>query len=378
MDRKLTASLEDVQTIFGSLGPADFSAPLLEWYNLHERPLPWREKPTAYRVWVSEIMLQQTRIEAVLPYFERFMEALPTVQDLAFAETDFLMKLWEGLGYYSRARNLQKAAQQIVERWNGNLPASYEQLLSLPGIGEYTAGAVASIAFDIPVPAVDGNVMRVLARLFARQEDVMIPASKKFFWQIAREMVPDEKPGRFNQAIMELGETICLPNTAPKCAECPLSGQCQAYKQGCQRQLPIRSSKKSRRLQERTIFVLLSQGKDGIRRVLLHRRPETGLLSGLWELPGADVSLDVNEAMEAVEGYGHVLNSRILPEGKHIFTHIEWHMKGYAFTLSSFSDVQEDEYHWVTVEELASNYALPSAFRIYSRLLPVLLEQKEN
>ena len=366
----------DMSGVFDAHPPQDCAERLLLWYDRHERPLPWREAPTAYRVWVSEIMLQQTRIEAVLPYFERFMTALPDVRALAEADTDALMKLWEGLGYYSRARNLQKAARLVMEQWAGSLPASYDQLLTLPGIGEYTAGAVASIAFGIPVPAVDGNVMRVLARLFARSEDVMQPASKKLFWAIAREMVSPEHPGRFNQAIMELGETVCLPNTMPKCAECPLAGLCLAHKTGCERQLPVRSPKKARSIQERTIFLLISREAAGPKRVLLHKRPDTGLLSGLWELPGTDEALNAASAAKAAAEKAVVLDSRVLPEGKHLFTHIEWRMMGYAFTVEPFA--APEGYCWVTARELAETYALPSAFRTYSRLLPVLLQDEDD
>ena len=349
---------------------------LTDWYRLHARPLPWRDTPDAYRVWVSEVMLQQTRIEAVLPYFDRFMEALPTVRALAACDEDRLLKLWEGLGYYSRVRNLQKAAVQLMERWEGKLPTDFEALLSLPGIGEYTAGAVASIAYGIRVPAVDGNVLRVLARLTACRGDVLQPSVKRELTAIAREMLPAQEPGRFNQAIMELGETVCLPNTMPRCEDCPLTEVCAAHRLGCEQQLPVRSPKKARTIQEKTVFVLISS--VGNRRVLLHKREPSGLLAGLWELPNEEGGLFPEEAARAVEERFEVTPQTVweLPDGKHIFTHVEWRMKGVAMRVSPFP--LPDGYCWATAAELAQSYALPSAFRTYSRLLPVLLEQREE
>ena len=223
---------------------APYGRALLNWYDAHRRLLPWRLDAAPYRVWVSEIMLQQTRIEAVLPYFDRFMRQLPTIRDLAACGEDRLLKLWEGLGYYSRARNLQKAARVILEQYGGEMPGDYEALLGLPGIGEYTAGAVASISFGIPVPAVDGNVMRVLARLTANGEDILRPAAKRWFTAAAAAMLPPEAPGAFNQALMELGETVCLPNAEPRCGECPLAGACFARERGIARQLPVRAPKR--------------------------------------------------------------------------------------------------------------------------------------
>ena len=260
-------------------------------------------------------MLQQTRIEAVLPYFERFMAAFPTVKELAQASEDRVLKLWEGLGYYSRARNLQKAARILMER-GGALPASYEELLALPGIGEYTAGAVASIAFGLPVPAVDGNVMRVLARLLAIDTDVLRPAAKKAFTAIAREMIPRDQPGAFNQAVMELGETLCLPNTQPKCGECPLRNVCKAHSLGRERDYPVRSPKKARTVEERTVLVLLTM-LGGERRVLLHKRSGSGLLAGLWELPNVEGRLSPQAAAQEAGLRGFRPEQIFeLPEGK--------------------------------------------------------------
>lgn len=318
-------------------------------------------------------MLQQTRIEAVLPYFDRFMAAFPTVQELALAPEDRVLKLWEGLGYYSRARNLQKTAKILLER-GGALPCSYEELLKLPGIGAYTAGAVASIAFGLPVPAVDGNVMRVLARLRAIDEDVLRPAAKKTFTAIAQDMMPLDRPGSFNQAVMELGETLCLPNTRPKCGECPLQHLCKAHALGREEEYPVRSPKKARAVQERTVLALFAI-REGERRVLLRKRPSTGLLAGLWEVPGVQGRLSPQAAAELAGTWGFRTEKVLpLPEGKHIFSHIEWRMTGYRLEGEA-ADTPPDG-RWVSAAQLAEECALPSAFRTYTRLLPVLLSDE--
>lgn len=350
-------------------------APLLAWYHDHERPLPWRERPTPYRVWISEVMLQQTRIEAVLPYFDRFMAALPTVAHLAQVEEDTLMKLWEGLGYYSRARNLQKAARQVMEQYGGELPASYEQLLTLPGIGEYTAGAVASIAFGIDVPAVDGNVLRVLARLLACREDVMRPAVRAQLRQIAVSLLPAGQAGAFNQAIMELGETVCLPNTVPRCSVCPIRPCCRAEAEGCASELPVRAPKKARRIEQRTILVVLSD--ETPRRVLLRRRDSDGLLANLWELPGLPEWAEDEAAADAIRSLGGQVSAlQTLPPGKHIFSHIEWHMHGFCAVAPPFP--APEGCVWATAAQLEADYALPSAFRSFAGLLPVLMDPNQT
>lgn len=350
-----------------------YSSVLLHWYEAHWRALPWRADAHPYRVWVSEIMLQQTRIEAVLPYFERFMESLPTLQDLANADEQLLLKLWEGLGYYSRVRNLQRAARQVVELYGGELPADYEALRGLPGIGDYTAGAVASISFGLPVPAVDGNVMRVLARLTADDQDILRPAAKRWFQQLATAVLPPDQPGAFNQALMELGETVCLPNTEPLCDRCPMAPICTAREQGVARQLPVRSPKKARRVEQRTVLVLIAQEEPG--RVLLHKRPDRGLLAGLWELPNTEGWLTTEQAISWAEERGFSPDGvRALPPGKHLFSHIEWQMQGYEIRGTRQTSVQHGvKTAWVTVEDLRREYALPSAFRTYSAGLPAAL-----
>ena len=344
---------------------------LQAWYSLHFRPLPWRVEPTPYRVWISEIMLQQTRIEAVLPYFERFITALPDVQALADVDEERLFKLWEGLGYYSRARNLQKAARSIVSDYDGQMPADYDRLLSLPGIGPYTAGAIASIAYGIPAPAVDGNVMRVLARLTGDDTDVLSTAGKRRFTDLAWELVPEQDPGRFNQSIMELGERICLPNGSPKCDACPISAYCEAYRTDRVAELPVRAPKKPRRIEERSVAIIRFSAADGQRRVLLHKRADSGLLASLWELPNALADADAVplflQPLSPVQDLGAC---------KHIFSHVEWRMSGHLFDADLPPSLPTD-YVAVSIDELTTTYALPSAFRYYAGLLPQLLKEGE-
>ena len=341
---------------------------LLEWYGTHYRVLPWRQEPTPYRVWISEIMLQQTRIEAVLPDYARFMERLPTVQDLAEVSQEELLKLWEGLGYYSRARNLQKAAQQICQEYHGELPADYGELLKLPGIGEYTAGAIASIAYNIPAPAVDGNVMRVLARLVGDDTDVLSAGAKSHFAALVEQMLPKDQPGRFNQALMELGETVCLPKASPHCEACPWRELCIARAGGLTEELPVRAKRKPRRVEERRVALVLIPGNPA--RILLHKRPETGLLAGLWELPNA---LEGESLLPEELAIHCVPQEEILPKGKHIFSHVEWHMTGQLYHVDGQIHLPTG-YEAVTLKELQQRYALPSAFRLYATILPQIMQ----
>lgn len=316
-------------------------------------------------------MLQQTRIEAVLPYYRRFIETLPVVADLAQAPSEVLLKLWEGLGYYSRVRNMQKAAQVVVEEYAGVLPADYDALLALPGIGPYTAGAIASIAYDIPAPAVDGNVMRVLARLTADDTDVLSNEGKKRFTALAWELVPEEGAGRFNQALMELGEMVCLPNGEPHCGECPLRGLCEAHRLGCAQRLPVRIKKTSRRVENRQIAVVRVKGNPPA--VLLHKREPSGLLADLWELPNtlSDNPLD-SVPMEWRE---HCVKVADLPSGKHLFSHIEWRMQGTLYVLDRAESLPKG-YALANLEMLQTAFPLPSAFRTYANLLPQILSEE--
>lgn len=341
---------------------------LTAWYSTHFRALPWRQDASPYRVWISEIMLQQTRIEAVLPYYARFMRELPDVQALAAVPQERLLKLWEGLGYYSRARNLQKAAVLICREYGGKLPADYDKLLALPGIGDYTAGAIASMAFGIPVPAVDGNVMRVLARLTGDDTDVLSSGAKKHYAAIARVMLTEDQPGRFNQALMELGETVCLPKAQPDCARCPLAFACTALRDGRTDALPVRARKKPRRVEQRTVAVVIADGSE--RRVLLHRRADSGLLAGLWELPNVLTEQADRLLPEGLREQAEPAGC--LPEGRHVFSHVEWQMTGRLFSLPEPLPLPAG-YRLATLEEVRSLYPLPSAFRLYAALLSQLL-----
>jgi len=316
---------------------------LLRWYERNRRELPWRGAPNAYHTWVSEVMLQQTRAEAVKPYYERFLAALPTVRALAEADGDRLLKLWEGLGYYSRARNLQKAARVVMEEYGGVIPASPEELLKLPGVGLYTAGAIASIAYGVPVPAVDGNVLRVCARLLADSADVALEQTKRDVAARLLRVLPQDRPGDFNQAMMELGACICLPG-APRCEACPLADDCLAHAQGLTARFPVKSPKKPRRVEERRLLLLRCGD-----RLALRRRPPQGLLAGLWELP---------EAFELPPAL--VLSREPAGQAVHVFTHIEWHMTAERVFLRA--PLPDEDLTWATLEELERDYALPSAF----------------
>ena len=336
--------------------------PLLAWYESHARILPWRENPEPYRVWISEIMLQQTRVEAVKPYFERFMEALPDVTALASVEDDRLMKLWEGLGYYNRARNLKKAAQIIEAEYGGRMPSKYEELLKLPGIGSYTAGAVASIAFGHPVPAVDGNVLRVISRVLASRADILKASTKRWMEEHLRETMPKEAASHFNQGLIEIGAIVCVPNGQPRCGECPLHSICLARQQGLLDEIPVKTPPKKRRIEERTVCILEHGNQVGIR-----KREDTGLLASLYELPNVEGYLKPEELSEAF-GFEPELVAELepLPEAKHIFSHVEWHMRGYRIRLSG--SLPES---CISVEKsrLKDVYPLPNAFARYTKLI---------
>jgi A/G-specific adenine glycosylase len=337
--------------------------PLLSWYGQDARVLPWREQPDPYWVWTSEIMLQQTRLNVVVPYFHRFVECLPDIPALAKADENLLLKVWEGLGYYNRVRNMQKAARIMVEHHNGKLPASYQQLLELPGIGEYTAGAIASIAYQIPVPAVDGNVFRVMTRLLACRADIAQPRVRKILRTAVEVMLPDERPGDFNQAMMDLGAMICLPHTSPHCMPCPLRAMCVGYQEGIADSLPVKSSPKPRSLQPKTVLVLISQGKT-----LLRQRPKSGLLAGLWEFPTLDGWLSEENVAAWLHEWGICpLSVSRVEESRHIFTHREWHMQGYLIYAADAPDVPNGL--WVDESAVQNEYAVPSAFKSFTRHL---------
>ena len=333
---------------------------LIEWYSANRRLLPWRQDPTPYHTWIAEIMLQQTRIEAVIPYYERFLREIPDISALAAIPEDRLLKLWEGLGYYSRARNLRKAARILMERFNGVLPASTEELKKLPGIGDYTAGSIASISFGLPEPAVDGNVMRVMTRLLACPDDIGAPAARREMTKLLRSYYPEgDEAALLTEGIMELGETVCLPNGFPLCPGCPLRGLCLAHELGAELRYPVRAAKKPRRIEEKTVFLFRCGSRFAIQ-----RRPGSGLLAKLWEFPNEEGRLSPEEACAAAGAMGIAAeHAEALREAVHIFTHVEWHMTGYLIDCPEESPC----FVWKTPEEIARDYSLPAAFRAYRK-----------
>ena len=342
-------------------------AAVAAFYRAEGRPLPWRRDREAYHIFLSEIMLQQTRVEAVKPYFECFMRELPDVKSLAEVPEEKLLKLWEGLGYYSRARNLQKAARQVCDEYGGELPADPAQLQRLCGIGAYTAGAIASIAFGRRAPAVDGNVMRVWARLTADGRDILQPAVQKAAREDVAAIIPADRAGDFTQALIELGATVCAPNREPMCDVCPLRDHCAAYREGKTQDIPVRSPKKPRRVEERTVFLI----RDGDR-TALHKRPPKGLLSGLYELPNVEGHLGEDEVLQHLRSLGfEPLRIQKIESAKHIFTHIEWHMIAYDVLITPEFDGLHGRSGMLLVpnQELHRNYAIPSAFGAYVKYL---------
>lgn len=340
-----------------------FQNKLLNWYDSHARVLPWRDNPTPYRVWVSEIMLQQTRVDTVKPYFERFVAAVPDIEDLANLPDEQLLKLWEGLGYYSRAKNLKKAAGVVIEQFSGRMPTDAKGLQLLPGIGPYTSGAIASIAFGERVPAIDGNVLRVIARITANQGDITDKKVQKEIGDLVWQLLPNNRVGDFNQALMELGATICLPNGQPKCNECPVQGLCMGHQKGIAAELPTKTKKKARKIEKKTVFVIEHEGHYAIR-----QRPEEGLLSSLWELPNIEGHLSPKECEAQLSKWG-IGFCEIVPleASKHIFTHLEWHMIGYKVTASNKAENQK--LIWVTRNKIKEQYSIPTAFKVYSNII---------
>lgn len=347
--------------------------PLLTWYDTNRRMLPWRELPTPYRVWVSEIMLQQTRVEAVRSYFERFMSRLPDVEALAGAEEEELLKLWEGLGYYNRVRNLQKAAIQIMEEYGGRMPDTYEELLKLKGIGSYTAGAIASIAYGKANPAVDGNVLRVLARLRMDERSITDAKVKQAVEQELEQVIPHDRPGDFNQAMMEIGACVCIPNGAPHCGECPLADICRAHAKGVETDYPRKASAKPRTIEEKTILVIRDENKT-----VLRKRASKGLLAGMYEFPSMEGFRTAEEVCEYLASNGmKTLRIQKLQEAKHIFTHREWHMRGYMIRVDELEPGSpgEEVRDWLYImpEETRQKYPIPTAYAAYTRYLRIKL-----
>ena len=329
---------------------------LLPWYRQCRRELPWRADREPYHIWLSEIMLQQTRVEAVRGYYARFLAALPTIEALAQCDDELLHKLWEGLGYYSRVRNLKKAAQAVMQQHGGVFPREYASVLALPGIGEYTAGALCSIAFGQKTPAVDGNVLRVVSRILNDPSPIDLPATKRAVTKALAEIYPEEA-GDFTQALMELGATVCGPNRRPDCGHCPCRDFCLAFAGGTAESLPVKSPKKEKRQEERTVFILSCNGSYA-----LEKRPGTGLLAGLWQFPNISGHLDTAGALSWLETVG-LTPRELLREvhRKHIFTHIQWNMKGIYLEVSE----PGGNFQWFTGDEINTQTALPTAFRLF-------------
>ncbi len=324
---------------------------LLPWYERNKRDLPWRRDREPYHVWLSEIMLQQTRVEAVKGYYARFLDALPTIEALAEAPQEQLNKLWEGLGYYSRVRNLQKAARQIMELHGGIFPAAYAEIRALAGIGDYTAGAVGSICFELPTPAVDGNVLRVCSRLAADASPIDRPQTKKALTASLEQVYPAGRCGDFTQALMELGATVCGPNGTPQCERCPLSRICLAHRDGIETELPVKSAKKPRRMEEMTVFLLHQDHAYA-----LDKRPESGLLAGLWEFPHVPGKLELSQVLAQLDAWGAIPEEvERSSEKTHIFTHVQWEMRGWYIRCRTLPEG--------FVHGRPAEYALPTAFR---------------
>ena len=342
--------------------------PLIQWFRENKRDLPWRQTKDPYAVWVSEIMLQQTRVEAVKPYYIRFLQTLPTVKDLANADEEVILKLWEGLGYYSRVRNMQKAAMQIMEDFSGVFPANQKDLLSLKGIGSYTAGAVGSIAFGLPIPAVDGNVLRVMSRITADASDISLQITKKEWESRLAEIMPQECAGDLNQALMELGAIVCVPNGEPLCGQCPWHDFCETRKKGLWQELPVKKKAKARRIEDRTVLVI----RDG-ERVVLKKRPKRGLLAGLYEFPNELGKLSEDEALHAVQEMNlHPMRIQKLEDAKHIFSHVEWRMQGYMVEVDSLTR-EEAGLLFVEAAHSEEKYPIPAAFAAYTKYMNIRL-----
>lgn len=343
------------------------SSVLLDWYDRNGRILPWRTDPTPYHVWLSEIMLQQTRVEAVRDYYARFLASLPTIESLAKADEDLCTKLWQGLGYYSRVRNLHRAAQQIMEEHGGDMPQTSRELQKLSGIGPYTAAAIASICFDERIPAIDGNLLRVFSRMTGYDQDIKSNAAKSAAREFYDEIFPQKRCGDFNQALMDLGACVCLPNGAPLCSECPWAAHCRAKADGTCQQLPVTLPKAARAVEYKTVFLIYYQGG-----LVLRRRPDEGLLAGLYEYPNAEGTLNDADITAYLRKLGFsAIQTRPLPEAKHIFSHKEWHMTGWEILADEWEDFtpgkpKGHELFLASASDLRDVYSIPSAFAKYT------------
>lgn len=363
----------EVPVILEDESLSQMAEPLIEWYRTNKRDLPWRNHITAYKVWVSEIMLQQTRVEAVKPFYERFLNALPDIKDLAEVSEDELLKLWEGLGYYNRVRNMQKAARQIMTEYGGKFPSEYEEIRKLTGIGNYTAGAISSFTFGIPKPAVDGNVLRVISRLTASSEDIMKAGVRTKIEQQLEQVLPKNAASDFNQGLIELGAIVCVPNGTPKCEVCPLAHLCRARAKGVEMELPVKSKAKSRKIEKKTVLIF----KDGDS-VAIRKRPKKGLLAGLYELPNVEGHLSEEEVLQFSRQIGlQPLFIQKLEEAKHIFSHVEWQMTGYSIRVDELEKSCTEKMLFVHPEEVQEKYPIPAAFEKYTRYVNIRLGQEK-
>ena len=321
---------------------------ILDWYLENKRALPWRKDKDPYHIWISEIMLQQTRIEVVIDYYQRFVKKIPSIHALSNISEDELLKLWEGLGYYSRARNLKKAAEKIMKDFDGHFPENYDAILSLPGIGEYTAGAIASICYNQKEVAIDGNVMRVYCRVNNLDLDVSLAKTKKEIGEALKKILPEDS-GDFNQGIMELGEVICIPGGTPKCQQCPLQYQCLAHLKNREYLIPRHKNKTKTPEEEYTLFLLKCRDKIAI------RKRNTGLLKNMYEFPNEKGFLTYDEVKEIIP---YILNIKLSITNTHIFTHKKWYMNSYMITVEK----EFGDYLWLPISEIEKNYAIPTAF----------------
>lgn len=324
----------------------EFRAALLSWYQNEKRDLPWRRTSNPYYIWVSEVMLQQTRVDTVIPYYERFIGKYPTMAHLANAKEEELLKMWEGLGYYSRARNLQAGVQEVVETYGGKVPTNRKDIAKLKGVGPYTAGAVLSIAFGVPEHAVDGNVMRVLSRIYLIKDDITIPKTKRIFEDVVMDLIDKADPSSFNQGLMELGATICTPK--PKCLLCPVRDYCAAFHEGKQESFPVRTKKKKGKVIPVASFAIQNEQGEW----LLRQRPEKGLLANLWEFPMVELTTKKSVQENLLEQHQLKTSSpNELIDFKHIFTHLTWEVKSYYAKLEAPETIS-DEFKFFTTDEV--------------------------
>lgn len=349
--------------------------PAMEWFQKNKRDLPWRQDINPYHIWVSEIMLQQTRVEAVKGYYERFLKRLPTLEDLALCPEDELLKLWEGLGYYNRVRNMQAAARILVKDYGGKMPKDYNQILALPGIGAYTAGAISSIAFDIPAPAVDGNVLRILCRVSEDGSDIKKEAVKKKVTNLLLPIMPKTQPGVLNQALMEIGATVCVPNGTPECTSCPWEKLCLSHRHNTTDSYPVKSKPARRKIEEKTVLLIMDGDK-----ILIEKRENKGLLAGLYQFPNISGYKEKRDVVAYVRQRGlDPVFVEELPDAKHIFSHIEWRMKGYLIKVSDFSLLEEKNHEapiLISKKEIQEEYAIPAAFEKYASYVNLSLGKK--